>query len=85
MTDWKNISAGVSEDSVLGPLLYLLYTADIPTTNYSMTAMLADDTAIMATDEDEQIATDQLQRHLTNPPIGPSVGKSKLTETNRYT
>lgn len=66
ITDWKNISAGVLQGSVLGPLLYLIYTADIPTTNYSMTAMFADDTAILATDEDQQTATDQLQRTLNN-------------------
>ncbi|KAL4090127.1 hypothetical protein QTP88_025026 [Uroleucon formosanum] len=34
--------------------------------NYSMTAMFADDTAILATDEDQQTATDQLQRTLNN-------------------
>jgi len=39
---------------------------DIPTNNYSMTAMLADDTAILATDEDQQTATDQLQRTINN-------------------
>lgn len=66
ITDWKNISAGVPQGSVLGPILYLLYTADIPVNNYSMTAMFADDTAILATDEDQQTATDQLQRTLNN-------------------
>jgi len=31
-----------------------------------MTAMFADDTTILATDEDQQTATDQLQRTLNN-------------------
>ncbi|KAL4132585.1 hypothetical protein QTP88_009709 [Uroleucon formosanum] len=34
---------------------------NISTTNYSMTAIFSDDTAILATDEGQQTATDQLQ------------------------
>lgn len=45
--------------------------------------MFADDTTILATDEDQQAATDQLQR--TTPPTGISVGKPKLTVKNLYT
>lgn len=41
-TDWKNISAGVPQGSIL---LYLPYTADILANNLSMTGVLADDTA----------------------------------------
>jgi len=53
ITDWKKISAGVPQGSVLGLTLYLLYTADIPINSDSMTAMFADDTAIPTTSNDQ--------------------------------
>jgi len=58
ITDWKNISAGVLQGSVLEHILYLIYTVDISTNNYSMTAIFADDTAILTTDEEQQTVTD---------------------------
>ena len=60
-TNWKSISAGVPQGSVLGPILYLLYTADIPTNDNTMIAMFADDTAILSTRKDQQAATEILQ------------------------
>lgn len=66
LTDWKNIAAGVPQGSVLGPVLYLLYTADIPTNRNSTTAMFADDTAILTTNKDQQTAADQIQITLNN-------------------
>jgi hypothetical protein len=49
---------------VLGPLLYLLYTADLPTTNNTTVATFADDTALLATNSDPALASQQLQYHL---------------------
>jgi hypothetical protein len=52
ITDWKNVSADIPQGSILGPILFLLYTADIPAKAYSMTATFADDTEIPTTNED---------------------------------
>jgi hypothetical protein len=49
---------------VLGALLYLLYTADLPTTNNTTIATFADDTALLATNSDPALASQQLQYHL---------------------
>ena len=54
----------VPQDSILGPLLYLLYTADLPAIADSMIATFADDTAILTTHEVPAIATDRIRMHL---------------------
>ncbi|MXP61690.1 reverse transcriptase family protein [Pantoea sp. Taur] len=59
------IEAGVPQGSVLGPILYILYTADIPTTSDTFLATFADDTAILSSHPDPETASYQLQRHLS--------------------
>ncbi|VVC46048.1 Reverse transcriptase domain [Cinara cedri] len=49
------------QGSVLGPILYLLYTADIPTNDNTMITMFADDTTILSTRKDQKAATEILQ------------------------
>jgi len=48
ITQLKDIYSGISQGNMLGPVLYLLYTADLPIA-LDITATYADDTAILPT------------------------------------
>jgi hypothetical protein len=45
-------------------LLYIIYTADLPTSPTTTIATFADDTAVLATDSDPAVASQKLQTHL---------------------
>lgn len=60
-SDFKDIKAGVPQGSVLGPILYLLFTSDIPQTPNVLTATFADDTAHSATAKTDAQSTALLQ------------------------
>lgn len=75
------IKAGVPQGSVLGPILYLLFTSDLPTDNKVYTATFADDTAILAVYSDPVFAADQLQENLNKIQTWTKKWKIKLNES----
>jgi hypothetical protein len=56
--------SGVPQGSILSPLLYTIYTADIPQSNTTILSTFADDTAIFTTHPDPTLASTNLQNHL---------------------
>lgn len=59
-----SINSGVPQGSVLGPLLYTLYTSDIPTTQDTYLGTFADDTVILCRHKNPNIASARLQAHI---------------------
>ncbi|GBP07916.1 RNA-directed DNA polymerase from mobile element jockey [Eumeta japonica] len=60
----QKINSGVPQGSILGPVLYLIFTADIPTHEDTITATYADDTALLSVDKDSSTASAKLQAHV---------------------
>ena len=58
------IEAGIPQDSVLGPLLFSIYTADLPISTGIIIATFADDTALLASHANPTIALSTLQQGL---------------------
>ncbi|KAL1487554.1 hypothetical protein ABEB36_015773 [Hypothenemus hampei] len=80
-SELKEIKAGVPQGSVLGPVLYLVYTSDIPKLENDTIATFADDTAIMAVGNDHEEAAKQLQSSVNKITNWTKQWRIKLNET----
>ena len=63
-SELRPIQSGVPQCSILGPLLYLLYTYDIPVNENCVVGTFADDTVIMSIDRNIESSTQNLQTAL---------------------
>jgi len=73
--------SGVPKGSILGPLLYTLYTADLPQSDKTILSTFADDTAIFTTNPDPMQTSANLQEHLLEITNWTRKWKIKINES----
>ena len=76
------LSCGVPQESVLGPLLFLLYVNDMPQAVKSDLLLYADDTCLMLTGKDIKTIEEQLNTRFV---IGSSITNSVFTLEKKKT
>ncbi|KAH0944411.1 hypothetical protein HN011_009142 [Eciton burchellii] len=76
----KEISSRIPQGSVLGPVLYLLYTTDLSLALGSTTTSYADDTAVLVAHNNNLEASLRLEESLHHIQNWLKNGESKLTE-----
>ena len=81
MSKLHPIKAGVPQGSVLGPILYILFTADLPLNNRVLIGIFADDTAVLAVDKNPVEPSKKLQKNLDEVGTRTSKGGIKMNET----
>jgi hypothetical protein len=71
----------VDQESVLGPIIYLIYKSDLPTTDNTTIATFADSTAILDTHEDPTIGSMKLQATVNKKNVWAKKCRIKTNQT----
>ena len=66
-SDSELIKQGVPQGSILGPILYIMYANDIPSSIKSKVILYADDTVIFMSSKDKHKVESKLQEDLVAP------------------
>ena len=80
----KEIKAGVPQGIVLGPVLYVLYTSDLPKLENNSVATFAEDTAILAVGSSNEESTGKLQTPINQIQKWTKNDTSNLMNLNRF-
>ena len=63
-SDWRKINSGVPQESVLGPLLFLIFINDLPDGIASLCKIFTDDTSLFSKVYDIDISAKELNSDL---------------------
>ena len=73
-SSWDNVTAGVPQGSILGPLLFLIYINELSSDLSSNCKLFADDTSLFSVVNNIHTSTTTLNQDLNAKPIGLSNG-----------